>query len=340
MIAQSTLAKAVAGLTAGMLHAALVVVILSPDAAEIVGAGGGAEVRLGSGFAELVQGSIQALEVVETTHSVTALQPVAPMAPRAPEPPTATPLAPADPVAAQDAALAPNAPTPEPATEAAATSESIRAVPLAASVPVLRPTQVSDAPEMGRPVFEARQAPEAQPLQTRPAATAPRAPDQPIRAETALSGAPDRSARPATRPASVAEAAAARAVATPSAAASGNATRTATVGSTLGRPDAAAASSGAGASSASVGNAAASNYPGEVMRCISRAGRPRVAAQGVARVSFRIDGRGRVTSVTLAASSGNSDLDRAALRTISRAGPCPAPPPGAQTGYSIRIQGR
>ena len=33
-------------------------------------------------------------------------------------------------------------------------------------------------------------------------------------------------------------------------------------------------------------------------------------------------------------------LDRAAIQTISRAGPCPAPPQGARRSYQISIKGR
>jgi len=76
------------------------------------------------------------------------------------------------------------------------------------------------------------------------------------------------------------------------------------------------------------------------MRCISRAGRPRVNARGTAVVAFSITGGGRVAGVALTAGSGNARLDRAAIQTIRRAGPCPPPPPGAQTRFSIRVQGR
>jgi protein TonB len=65
-----------------------------------------------------------------------------------------------------------------------------------------------------------------------------------------------------------------------------------------------------------------------------------VAARGTAVVSFRVDAGGRIASVALAASSGDAGLDRAAVRTIRDAGPCPAPPPGAETAFSIRVQGR
>jgi protein TonB len=93
-------------------------------------------------------------------------------------------------------------------------------------------------------------------------------------------------------------------------------------------------------SNSAVGNAAVSNYPGRVMRCISRAGRPRVSSSGTAVVAFSIAANGRVSQVQLARSSGNAGLDRAAIQTISRAGPCSAPPAGAQRSFHISIEGR
>ena len=88
------------------------------------------------------------------------------------------------------------------------------------------------------------------------------------------------------------------------------------------------------------GNAAANNYPGRVMRCISSAGRPRVNARGTAIVAFAIAANGRVGQVRIVRSSGSARLDRAAMQTISRAGPCPAPPAGALRSYQISIRGR
>ena len=50
--------------------------------------------------------------------------------------------------------------------------------------------------------------------------------------------------------------------------------------------------------------------------------------QGVAQVSFSIDGAGNVLSVSLAGSSGIAALDQAALDTVRRASPVPTPPAG------------
>jgi len=52
----------------------------------------------------------------------------------------------------------------------------------------------------------------------------------------------------------------------------------------------------------------------------------RAGQEGVARITFAIDGAGRVLSVSLAGSSGIAALDQAALDTVRRASPVPAPP--------------
>lgn len=92
--------------------------------------------------------------------------------------------------------------------------------------------------------------------------------------------------------------------------------------------------------SASVGNAAASNYPGEVMRIISRVSRPRVGSRGTVVVSFSIAAGGGLSGLSVFQSSGNARLDQAALRMIQRAAPFPPPPVGARRSYQISIQGR
>ncbi|GGX67051.1 hypothetical protein GCM10007385_40150 [Tateyamaria omphalii] len=91
---------------------------------------------------------------------------------------------------------------------------------------------------------------------------------------------------------------------------------------------------------ARAGTAAASNYPGEIMRKLQRARRPRVGDRGVATVSFRIASNGGLSAVSVARSSGSRDLDNAAMQVIRGAAPFPAPPPGAQRSFSIQIKGR
>lgn len=88
------------------------------------------------------------------------------------------------------------------------------------------------------------------------------------------------------------------------------------------------------------GNAAVSNYPGIVTRCVNRARNVRGMGRGQASVAFRVTGRGGISSISVVRSSGSAAFDRAAAQAIARSGPCPAPPPGAQTSFSIRVVGR
>jgi len=63
------------------------------------------------------------------------------------------------------------------------------------------------------------------------------------------------------------------------------------------KPDAAPRQSGTGGRQKTTGNAAASNYPGLVMRRLSRAGKPRADARGSAFVAFSISANGGFTAV-------------------------------------------
>ncbi|MEO0771612.1 MAG: TonB family protein [Pseudomonadota bacterium] len=99
------------------------------------------------------------------------------------------------------------------------------------------------------------------------------------------------------------------------------------------------AASGTG-TAAQQGNASVSNYPGKVMRKLSRVSRPRGVGRGTAVVAFRVSGSGGLSGASIARSSGNAQLDQAALSMVRRAAPFPAPPPGAKRSFSISIQGR
>lgn len=120
----------------------------------------------------------------------------------------------------------------------------------------------------------------------------------------------------------------------------GNADRTAQAGAATGQRKAMAQHSGAGRSTPEAGTAAASNYPGLVMRTLSRAGKPRVTARGTAVIAFSIAANGGLSSVSLARSSGSAALDQAALQLVRGAGPFPRPPVGARRSFSIQIKGR
>lgn len=122
----------------------------------------------------------------------------------------------------------------------------------------------------------------------------------------------------------------------------GNAQRNNTKGSQSGTSKTAKAKSqgtGKKASSKS-GNAAVSNYPGQVMRRISRVRKPRVNSRGTATVAFSISSGGGLSGVSIARSSGSAALDKAAVGVVRKAAPFPKPPRGAKRRYTIRIKGR
>lgn len=54
---------------------------------------------------------------------------------------------------------------------------------------------------------------------------------------------------------------------------------------------------------------------------------PGASGSASVRVQLRINGQGAVKSASVAGSSGNAALDRAAIETVKRASPVPAPPP-------------
>ncbi|SFJ69606.1 energy transducer TonB family protein [Celeribacter neptunius] len=120
----------------------------------------------------------------------------------------------------------------------------------------------------------------------------------------------------------------------------GNAETTARAGQVTGHAAAKASSTGSGGAKKTTGNAAVSNYPGQVMRRLSRVSRPRVSARGAALVSFRLASSGALAGLSIARSSGSAELDRAALDVVQRAAPFPPPPAGARRAFSVEIKGR
>ncbi|PDT06658.1 TonB family protein [Rhizobium sp. M1] len=81
-----------------------------------------------------------------------------------------------------------------------------------------------------------------------------------------------------------------------------------------------------------VGSAAVANYPGKVQKRIRRAIRvpneyKRMGEAISVRLRLTIDGTGRLSSVSVAGSSGIADLDKAALDGVRRAAPFPPLPP-------------
>ncbi len=87
------------------------------------------------------------------------------------------------------------------------------------------------------------------------------------------------------------------------------------------------AAASAGNQGARASAAAVEKWKGSVARHIKRRMRP-MGDEGVARVSFTINPGGDILSVSLLVSSGNPKLDKAALSTVRRSSPVPAPPAG------------
>ena len=99
-----------------------------------------------------------------------------------------------------------------------------------------------------------------------------------------------------------------------------------------------AAQKSAGAKSGAAGNADASNYAGLVQRKISRTRQRQVAGRGQVVVSFTVSASGGASGISIASSSGNPNVDAAAMDHIRRSSPFPAPPAGAQTRFQIPIR--
>lgn len=294
------------------------------------GSPGTVQARLGNSFADMSAGTL-APETPDTSESVTADQPVEPTetqdVARTEQPPTtettkATPIEQSRPEpleAPSERQVAPQLPieaTP-PATAlplAPSTTTALRAAPQVITAQPAQPTQTVRAPEP-----ETLQALEDDNVQV-----SPRPQLRPQRIERQ---AEQRRQQPDPQP---------RRQAQP-----GNSQQNAVAGSETGSNQATATrqSSNTG-QSAAAGNAAVSNYPGQVMRRISRVPRPRVGSRGTAVVSFTIAASGGLSGLSIARSSGNAQLDQAALRMIRRAAPFPRPPAGARRSYQISIQGR
>lgn len=305
MIRHAGPAKLAALSVALVLHGALAVALVSREAAEIEGNGGETEVQLGNAFSDMAAGTLTAERPDEA--AVTA-----PDTPERIAPAQATAATAVPPIAPQPAAPA------QPKALAATLPPALQ--PLTASTPeTLAPQPVPErldgaAPETAAVARSLRPKPRSATFEAAHT-PAPRAQPAPREKQAA---APAPRAKPAQ----------------------GAGTQNARAGETTGTRDATARQSGTGGRQQEAGNAAVSNYPGLVMRQLSRAGRPRASARGTAVVAFTIGGNGGLASVALASSSGSASLDEAALRLVRGAGPFPKPPQGARRSFSIEIRGR
>jgi protein TonB len=85
------------------------------------------------------------------------------------------------------------------------------------------------------------------------------------------------------------------------------------------------------------------NYNGMVAAHLARHKQYPAAArsagtQGIATVSFSIDGSGRVTSARLARGSGNAAIDQEVVAMARRASPFPAPPDGRGRNFTVPVR--
>ena len=341
MIRKTASVKLAALSAALILHGALAVALVSREPVQIEGADGGTDVRLGNAFADMAAGTLSA-EPSENTEVMRPDPPDHSAAEQAERTPPERTVAEAEPVQAE-ATRPERAETipPERTLTQAALPDAIKPVP---------PVEATPAAPL-QPEALALLAPSFQPKpDERMQALAPPGPER-IEGAAPDSAAVARSLRPKPRSAQFEAAHKPVEVTKPAPKpkpkpkqtakpAPGNATRNARAGEATGRAEAIARQSGTGGRQQAAGNAAASNYPGLVMRQISRAGKLRVNARGVAVVAFTIGGNGGLSAVSLARSSGNASLDQDALRLVRRAGPFPKPPQGARRSFSIEIEGR
>ncbi|MGR3321105.1 MAG: TonB family protein [Pseudooceanicola sp.] len=377
MIASSRSAKLAAILIAAGAHAALALA-LTREAPIMVEAGAGAQdVRLGSSFADMAAGTLSAETVDRDSERIETRDPVEKAAPEETLRPSERPeareaLTPERPETI--ARTVPETETPPPVEPLATAPAPVTEAPVErAAVPDLAdgllPVQpeTSESPTPDRIAgAEATAAPdtppEAEPATEQPAEaqTAPAeiaaAPavrperletSEPEAAETLESTPPEtaavtRSKRPRQRSAEFeAEHKPPEPEPAPRRSASGNSDRDATAGASTGREAASVTRQGTRTGTAAeAGNAAASNYPGLVYRTISRVRKPRLNRRGTTRVAFSISASGGLAGVSVAGSSGSSNLDEAALTLVRRAAPFPAPPAGAQRSFVIPIQFR
>ncbi len=332
----TAIAKGAALTLAVVAHAAFLLIVPASEEVQIEGADGAAEVRLGNAFADMTAGTLSGARPAEPSRAAAAAPDVlAPLQAEAPpltdtfEPVKAThpqQAAPAIAAASADRAKTMSLPAPP---DIAPAAESQALAPLAPTpgetLQTARPETSTTAPTTerlkGSTVVRslrprARSAALEAAHQSRPAVT-------PIpRAKQAATPAPR--AKPPK----------------PTARMPGNATRNARAGEAAGKPQATARQSGIGGRQHAAGHAAASNYPGLIMRALSRAGKPSVDARGRAVVAFTIASNGGLSAISLARSSGSSALDQAAVRLVRGAGPFPRPPEGARRNFSIQIKGR
>lgn len=361
MIASSRMVAFGCAVMAVALHGASLLRFDMDEPMQVEGGQGAASAALGSSFADMAAGvstpqPVEDLteqtdpdvaeapppeqtaepvqpETLEPTPEVTASEPVQPepVATASPVPLTNTPVPDVlPPVVLPQSATAPTVTALAPVTPLTETTasepppETVQAqAPVEAETPPLEVVRAA-------PPEQVTQAEEDETTTTTPAVT-PRPKRRTARIE-------ERS-KPEPKPERVARVEPAQAKPKPKPA--GNSDQNARAGSLSGNQQSTSTRQGTKSSrSAAAGNAAVTNYPGLVMRRISRVSRPRVGSRGTAVVAFRVASNGGLSAVSVARSSGSPELDKAALGVIRKAAPFPAPPTGARRAFTIRIKGR
>lgn len=296
-----------------LLHLGAMAALAPREMALIAGGGEHAPAALGTSFADFAEGTLSPTEAepLEVEHADT-IPPVLPAQTLILSPPEldavslAVPLAPD-----QSAALLPAMPEP------VATTRPLEHLPdTSATAPITAPAELAQTP---------------------PPEILTAAPSETISPDTSPSElAPETSRTPPPRPDRTTPTQPTRQARAPQ----GNASQSATRGSQQDSAGQSASQAPARAQASAQGNAAISNYPGEVLRRIQRTRQARSPARGSVLVAFSVATSGALASVSVGRSSGHAGLDQTALDHIRRAAPFPPPPAGAQRQFSFEFVGR
>lgn len=300
------------------LHAAGMLAVAPTDEVVQLPAGGqGETAALGSSFADFAAGAVPVTPAAQPVPDAPVQEAVQQ---EVQKPVTETPAQPVEP-----AAQPKSAPAPTPAPSAQAVPQTV-----APAVTAVTPETTNARPAESAPTPPA-QAETVQAIDPPP--------------EQAESAAPTTSARPQARPETPPRQRAAQQPPAPTRQTqqaaprpAGNSDADAQRGSATGQQTGQSAAAGQTQRQTNdSGNAAASNYPGEVLRKITRQRRAAAPRGGKVLVAFSISGSGALASAAVARSSGSPALDRVALNHIRRSAPFTPPPQGAQTSFTFEF---
>lgn len=365
------IALAALGLSAA-LHAGGLSAVREREEAQIAGGAPTSVARLGNSFQDVAAGVTTAEVAEEFTETpeppvletetalnrairpeIPVMEPPSPPQAAVPEQPTQAEIAPAE--MARPVPVAPSAPPPPP-SRVEAEAPDLLALDIPKSVLPDAPTLIASLPAKPAPTL-APQTPvlTAQPVRpqetVRPkpldvAKPEPLAEPTPPQIIEALPQPDDEavqvSRRPPPRPERIKTRKTVQAAPKPKPQPRGTAAQNQVRGEVEGQKQATAnqSSNRQAARAAAAGNAAVTNYPGQVMRRITRLRRPSTRSRGTATIAFTVSASGGLASARVARSSGAADLDNAALTLVRRAAPFPPPPPGARRSFQIGIKGR